>query len=244
MSVASLAGISAFDYPVGFPTTTVFTFSDLSLGKNVGNRDLLIATIAIQNDSGRTIDSLEVDGEPATQVLALEGTGTIRWYLALHRILAAAGLTSETGDVVVTYTGNIYDVGCVVIPAYGLGALLDTATDTAFTGTDLGLNLDVAEDGLVVALAALWRTVGAGGTWAFNVGNGNHGAFNGDDRAQALAMHHPAAAATPMTLTATSNSAANLGSLAAIAASFSPAENGLGSGGGLLLGANKRGGMQ
>lgn len=222
------------------PTTTTFAYADMPIGKEVGNRELVVFAWGFPNGA-TALSTLELGGVSGTEIFA-DNSGS--FLISVHRIsgVAGGGVTGEQATLDMVFNGSMFDAEVMIMPCYGLGTLADSALDVAATAGALSLDVDTIANGAALGIAAYFGTLNLGllCTWVglSRISNNPYTDFSHTTAALEVSA---AQAATPRTITVTSDDTDLFGALGVVL-SFNPAENGLPSA--LLLGSNKRGGMQ
>lgn len=140
---------------------TTYTFSAQSIGVAESNRFIVVGAAARATANGRTISSVTIGGNSATQIVAVSADdgGNSR----------AAGLfglvvpTGTTADIVVTFSGAMTRAGVGIWRIMGLRSATAKDTQTDTTSPTLSWTLDIPVGGVGIGVAFMNNN--AGTTW-------------------------------------------------------------------------------
>lgn len=198
------AGSSASDRTIG----------GLSLGDPDANRRIVVALNAVSQPVGASVSGVTVAGVTATLIAeAVEADGNAN---AISQIWEADVPTGTTGDVVVSWESEGYDVQ---VDLYRLihptGLAYDTATNSSPTATSLSLDVNTMAGGFVVATASNLNGNAVSITGATSDNSGDYRSNEHFNAASAETV----TSETPRAITVTQSSAA---AFAGVAASWAP----------------------
>lgn len=141
---------------------TAFTFSAKSLGAADADRKIIIGVAGVTVSPPRTMVSVTVGGITATEIIYLGDLNAgIESYSGLY---IASVPTGTTGDVVVTWSGSVSNMGIGVWRVIGASSIADDTGSSVATPvmTD---TLNIPAGGIAVGVAH-WSVGTAGVTWA------------------------------------------------------------------------------
>jgi len=131
--------ISNVDSPVNTGTATAYTFSSATLGTGK------IVVIAEGSDESPNVTGITIDGAAATEITSEDNSGNMD--VAMFYV---DGNTSSSGDVVVTFSGNVTSCGLGVwlVTDAAAGGASDSQTAAADSGTTaLAVTMNVPANG-------------------------------------------------------------------------------------------------
>lgn len=127
---------------------TTFTFSSHDLGSS-GTKKIVLA-VTPQNGASFTLSGVTVDGETASQVVAVS-TGSWDYKSELWQI---ENVTAATGDIVVSCSGAVSDCDVAVWVLLGADSSAhDTASDNSTSDGTLSATLDIPAGGVGIAMS-------------------------------------------------------------------------------------------
>ena len=131
---------------VSATNATTYTFSGKSFSVASSDRKVVVSICASGNLADPIISTVTIGGVTAAVVVSLHGTPATQDYLMA--LWQAAVPTGATGDVVVTFTGQIGSCGIGIWAVYGAAT---AASDTDSSGSDPAtVSLDVPASGIAI----------------------------------------------------------------------------------------------
>ena len=136
------------DSAVSTANETTYTFSSQDFGEAAANR-YIVVTAGGYDTSNETVSSITIGGVTAT--IAVQVTGnSVTAAIAIAKVP-----TGATGDVVVTFSGNMENAGIGVYRLVNLqsATATDTGTDIAESSNALADDLTIPADGCGIGYA-------------------------------------------------------------------------------------------
>ncbi len=141
---------------------STFTFSAVSFGSSTNaNRVVVIGYAGRDTGTARTLSSATIDGSAAT--IGLQAT--MNSQVAHVGFFARVQGTDSSGDVVLTFSGNVNRGLCIFVwSVEGMTSVTPTDTDASDTTDPFTSSLDVSAGGVAFAVSHEGSGVGAGGS--------------------------------------------------------------------------------
>jgi hypothetical protein len=139
-----------------------YTFSAQNLGAEHAKRKIILAIAAISGATSRTLNSVTIGGVAASVALFRANSGNSR---NGHVAIAVADVpVGATGDVVVTWSGTMFDTMIGVYRALKFNSSTPhDITPDADNDNENSMSVNVPDQGCVVAARAL--VAATSGTW-------------------------------------------------------------------------------